>query len=436
MISIDLNDFVDKLDFDTPASLPKLGVYKVVLHVLQMLLAFITLCITASVIAAENAYKGSSQAAPNYTLAVTLITLFVSAPLAIFPWTMMSKKGLTAIRNFFQRPRTTVIFTCFMAMGWFAAMISMTVHSTNASNCALDDKLKKDESYVRAWSKQCNSAKASAAFCWIAFLVAVATVVCSAILFWHEKKLRHAELNSQTNADATRNKEVSDTSNDASSTTYDDDARTIVDMKYSEKDQQPIASYEESLTGASPRVSPQPEDAHVARSYMSSPSASMTASVIGPAVNDFALPYSPAPVTAGSSYSPLSAPYTPSSNTMVSVAYTGSPYPATSTSYIPQQQQPYSPYQASSPYMSNNSPYSYHQQVPSAPHAPITTSPYPTPSPQQAYPSNPLYHQASPAMYQTTTPSPLSQQHSATSPMYQQPANYIPQEYNPHLAHI
>lgn len=60
MISIDLNDWADKLDFDTPSSLPRLGVYKVALHALQILLAFITLCITASVIAAENAYKVSA----------------------------------------------------------------------------------------------------------------------------------------------------------------------------------------------------------------------------------------------------------------------------------------------------------------------------------------------------------------------------------------
>lgn len=57
MISISLNDLADKLDFDTPSSLPKLGVYKVALHALQMLLAFITLCITASIISAENEYK-------------------------------------------------------------------------------------------------------------------------------------------------------------------------------------------------------------------------------------------------------------------------------------------------------------------------------------------------------------------------------------------
>lgn len=67
---------------------------------------------------------------------------------------MMSKKGFVAIRSFFLRPRTTVIFTCFMTMGWFAAMISMTVHSKNASNCAFDDNLKDDESYTSAWSKQ------------------------------------------------------------------------------------------------------------------------------------------------------------------------------------------------------------------------------------------------------------------------------------------
>lgn len=249
--------------------------------------------------------------------------------------------------------------------------------------------------------------------------------MCSAILLWHEKKLRHAELNNQANADVAGNNQVGDSSNDASSTTYDDDARTIVDMKFSEKDQQPMASYEGSLTGLSPRVSPQPQDADVARSYMSSP---MAASAT---VNDFASPCSP-PVP-GNTYSPLPAPYTPLSNAMAPVAYAGSPYPSTTDTFIPQQQQPYSPYQPSSPYVSNDSPYSYHQQAPSAP---IVTSPYPIPSPQQAYPSSPLYQQAPTAMYQTTTPSPLSQQHAATAPMYQQPQNYIPQEYSPHLANI
>ncbi|KAL7335310.1 hypothetical protein PS15p_200802 [Mucor circinelloides] len=431
MISIDLNDLVDKLDFDTPSSLPKLGVYKVSLHCLQILLAFITLCVTAPVISAENAYKGSSQAAPNYTLAVTLITLFVSAPLVVFPWTMMSKKGLTAIRNFFLRPRTTVILTCFMTIGWFAAMISMTVHSTNASNCALDDALKKDPRYVQAWSKQCNSAKASAAFCWITFLVAAATVVCSAILLWHEKKLRHAELNNRANADT----EGNETSNDSSSTTFDDDARTIVDMKYSEKDQQPVASYEGSLTGVSPSVSPQLPDTYISRPCVASSPPAPTATSTACFGNEFASPYSPPP---SNTYSPLSAPYTPQPNAMVSVGYAGSPYTTTNT-YPPQQQQPYSPYQAASPYVSNGTPYSYHQQVASAPcipNIPSSASPYPVPPQQQAYPSSPLYQQTSPAMYQTTTPSPLSQQHSATAQMYQQPTNYISQEYNPHLSNI
>ena len=41
-----------------------------------------------------------------------------------------------------------------MTMGWFAAMISMTVHSKNASNCAFDSDLEDDESYTSAWSKQ------------------------------------------------------------------------------------------------------------------------------------------------------------------------------------------------------------------------------------------------------------------------------------------
>jgi hypothetical protein len=56
MINIELNNLVDKLDFDTPSSLSKLGVYKVGLHLIQIFLAFITLCVTAPIISAENAY--------------------------------------------------------------------------------------------------------------------------------------------------------------------------------------------------------------------------------------------------------------------------------------------------------------------------------------------------------------------------------------------
>lgn len=65
MKNIELNDLVDKLDFDTPSSLPRLGVHKVGLHLIQMFLAFITLCVTAPIISAENAYTVSRSCTSN-----------------------------------------------------------------------------------------------------------------------------------------------------------------------------------------------------------------------------------------------------------------------------------------------------------------------------------------------------------------------------------
>jgi hypothetical protein len=85
--------------------------------------------------------------------------MLVAAALAYFPWSKLDK-GFVKLRSFFLRPRTTVIFTCFMTLAWFAAMISMTVHSTDQSNCSLDQTiLKNDTSYASAWVEQVNIMK-------------------------------------------------------------------------------------------------------------------------------------------------------------------------------------------------------------------------------------------------------------------------------------
>jgi hypothetical protein len=98
--------------------------------------------------------QGSSLAAPNYTLVVTLVSMFVSVALALFPL-VKYRNHLIPVRNFFLRPRTALIFTCLLTLGWFAAMISMTAHANNEENCTLNSRLQKnDRSYANSWMKQ------------------------------------------------------------------------------------------------------------------------------------------------------------------------------------------------------------------------------------------------------------------------------------------
>lgn len=54
-------ELVEFIDMDTPSDLLTLGVYKVGLHFIQLLFAFITLCIAASVIAAERYFTVSKH---------------------------------------------------------------------------------------------------------------------------------------------------------------------------------------------------------------------------------------------------------------------------------------------------------------------------------------------------------------------------------------
>lgn len=83
--------------------------------------------------------------------------MFVSVALALFPL-VKYRNHLIPVRNFFLRPRTALIFTCFLTFGWFAAMIAMTAHGNNDENCTLDSRLQKnDRSYAGSWIKQVTS---------------------------------------------------------------------------------------------------------------------------------------------------------------------------------------------------------------------------------------------------------------------------------------
>lgn len=335
-----------ELDIDTPNSLPSLGVYKIGLHFIQTLFSFITMCIVASVISIERYYTGSSQAAPNYTLVVSLFSLLISIPLAIFPWSKY-RNHLVPVRNFFLRPRTTVIFTCFLTFGWFAAMISMTVHANSTKNCALDEKLQKsDGGYASSWMKQCNSSKAAAAFSWLSFFLWLATAVASVILLWHEKKLRHAE--SSAAAAAAAAVATVSTAPSATTSNYDEDARTIVDMEFSEKEKQPVAHYDTISTEPSQpeEYTGSPEATHPLPIPPSAPPMNYNNSPFTPNAVVVPSPYAGTPITTPS-FIPhnLTSPYTPQSNHITNV---GSPYslPASvaSPSY-PVHNSPYNTYQ-------------------------------------------------------------------------------------------
>ncbi|CAO3684194.1 hypothetical protein G6F70_001950 [Rhizopus microsporus] len=184
MISADYFD----LDYDLPENLPYLGIYKVILHCVQILIAFLILFLVTPIISAERHYYGSSQASPNYVLVITLKSLIIAFLLALFPWTRLTKIP-GRLKRFFVRPRTNVIFTAFLSIAWFIGMISMTV---DASDCSLDAKLEKEDSdYKDVWLNQCRCAKATAGFSWIMFFAWLATTAISVILLWHEKRLKH-----------------------------------------------------------------------------------------------------------------------------------------------------------------------------------------------------------------------------------------------------
>ncbi|KAI8988283.1 hypothetical protein BDF20DRAFT_833150 [Mycotypha africana] len=231
-----------EIDFDLPPSAPNLGIYKVISHLLQIIFAFLTLCVTVPIIVAERKFYNTSQGNPNFTLFVTAQTILIAAALTYFPFSKINKKvevGCYAtIRRFFLRPRSRLIFSIYMAICWFIAMIVMTAHTTKRSNCALDSNLlEKDDSYEDTWNNQCRCARASAAFSWLSFFISTVPVVISGVLMWHEKKLIHAEPKPAREVDAIDEKRNS-------SSSYNEDAPTIVDTDIREKDKESIISYQ------------------------------------------------------------------------------------------------------------------------------------------------------------------------------------------------
>jgi hypothetical protein len=50
-----------ELDIDTPTNLPSLGIYKVGLHLIQILFSFITFCIIVPIISIERSYTVSNK---------------------------------------------------------------------------------------------------------------------------------------------------------------------------------------------------------------------------------------------------------------------------------------------------------------------------------------------------------------------------------------
>ncbi|GAA5799274.1 hypothetical protein HPULCUR_004684 [Helicostylum pulchrum] len=333
------------LDIDTPESIPDLGIYRLGLHVIQICFAFLTFCIIIPVISIQGHYHGSSLAAPNYTLAVTLVSISVSVALALFPL-VKYRTCLIPVRNFFLRPRTALIFTCFLTFGWFAAMISMTAHANNDENCTLNSRLQKnDRSYAGSWMKQCNSAKAAAAFSWLSFFVWLATAVCNSILFWHEKKVSHEESRVAAAAAVARNLE--------SDSSYDEDARTIVNIELSDKEKKFDSMSSTSSSHQHDKNTASSSPANVAHPLPAAPPVYK---------NDFSftsLPMNPHPVpsydTPRTTPTNLVSSYNPHSNI-------SSPYsvnaPVTSPSpYYTQPQSPYATTAYQQPYHHSPAPY-------------------------------------------------------------------------------
>lgn len=168
----------DAADGTHASAMERLNMIKVWSHVAQFALTLLTVCVVAPVIAIEIKYyacihnqfetgpgcwlflkkkQGGSQASPNWTLVVAVISWWVPVLLVYFPWMYESKNKFRKIGKFCMKPRTNLIFTAFNSVLWATAAIAMTVHANNASNCNLDSELEKsDDSYSGAWTQQVN----------------------------------------------------------------------------------------------------------------------------------------------------------------------------------------------------------------------------------------------------------------------------------------
>ncbi|KAI9323373.1 hypothetical protein BX666DRAFT_1886167 [Dichotomocladium elegans] len=183
----------------TPDNMPRLGKIKPILHIGEFILSILTLCTVAPIIAIEIRFYEGSQAAPNWTLVVTILTWWIPVMLIYFPWAYHHHNKFRRIGKFCMKPRTNLIFSVFGTVLWAVAGIAMTVHATNPSHCTLDTE-RTDQAYASSWPAQCNCARAAAAFSWLNCLLWLASLVCSIIVSWNEKQLARQTRNQHEEA--------------------------------------------------------------------------------------------------------------------------------------------------------------------------------------------------------------------------------------------
>jgi hypothetical protein len=292
--------------------------------------------------------------------------------------------------------------------------------------------IRKQKTPILVFFFQCNCAKAAAAFSWFSFFAWLATAVCSAILLWHEKKLRHAET-SRSQRSSNKDDGDSQTTASNSSTRYDEDARTIIDMNYSEKDKLPAASYKNDelhQCDSTDAASPTPP---ISTAALPAPSAPPMTNSEEELVSPFASTVKQPHDTASSAMTAL--PYTPSN--------LASPYVPPQASVASPSPYPTPLYALNSPYTNTNA-IPYQTQHGPSPFIPPRGSPYAqrqfseTPQFTASYPNTPtsalhqyglpdtMYQHASPTGYHAPT-SALNQAPPTVHQYQQQPRSYSQQ---------
>lgn len=99
--------------------------------------------------------QGGSQAAPNWTLFVAILTCWIPGLLVYFPWAYDRQNKFKRIAKFCMKPRTSLIFTAQGSFLWAAAGIAMTVHANKPEHCTLDSsRADSDDAYASAWPAQ------------------------------------------------------------------------------------------------------------------------------------------------------------------------------------------------------------------------------------------------------------------------------------------
>lgn len=134
----------------------KLELAKKIIHLITGACNVLTVCVVAPLIATEARYLGAGVAGPNYTLFVALVSLPMPFLLVYFPWMYEKHNKFKRLGKFCLKNRTNLIFCSFHTFLWATAGIAITVHSNNASNCALDADLTETygDDYTSAWSTQ------------------------------------------------------------------------------------------------------------------------------------------------------------------------------------------------------------------------------------------------------------------------------------------